>query len=126
MGIPAGRTDRPGCFFPLGRIGFPARLISFVIGSDKLAHFGAYAGLAFLLTLWISASRMLRVKQYLWLFAFVAVYGVVDELLQAPVGRTVDPLDCLADWTGAAAGLVVFFAARSLAGRLWNSETESP
>ena len=94
------------------------------VGSDKLLHFAAYAGLAFLLALWVSASRVLRMKHYLRLLAIVAVYSIADELLQIPVGRTADVWDCVADWAGAVAGAAALLALRMAAARLWDSETE--
>jgi VanZ family protein len=80
---------------------------------DKVLHFVAYAGLAFL------AAAYLRFRKgcfgwldFLGVWTLAVSYGVLDEITQIPVGRTADPLDWLADAAGAAAGLVAFFALR--------------
>ena len=79
--------------------------------SDKLMHFVAYAGLAFLLGLWRAAYREMRLRDYLVVFAITAVYGIADELLQLiPVlNRTCDPLDFLGDCLGILCGLGALF-----------------
>ena len=67
-------------------------------GSDKLIHFLAYLGLTCLLGIvrgpqkWVSS------------FVIIAIFAVIDELLQIPVGRSCDVADGLADWLGAATG----------------------
>jgi VanZ family protein len=80
---------------------------------DKVLHFVAYAGLAFL----AAAYQRFRKGGIGWLdvvgiWTLAVSYGVLDEITQIPVGRTADPLDWLADAAGAAAGLVAFFAVR--------------
>lgn len=80
---------------------------------DKVLHFVAYAGLAFLAA-WYQRFRKGSVG---WLdlgaiLTLVASYGVLDEITQIPVGRTADPLDWLADAAGAVAGLTAFLAMR--------------
>jgi VanZ family protein len=80
---------------------------------DKVLHFVAYAGLAFL----AAAYLQFRKASMGWLevvgvWTLAVSYGVLDEITQIPVGRTADPLDWLADAAGAAAGLVAFFAVR--------------
>ncbi|MCH8828747.1 MAG: VanZ family protein [Planctomycetes bacterium] len=74
---------------------------------DKLMHFGAYAGLSFLLGLWWSAGRRLNRPLALKVFAVTVVYAAVDELLQTIpfVRRTGDVLDFLADCLGSLIGL---------------------
>ena len=77
-------------------------------GMDKLVHFGAYTGLAFLVALWIVAHTRDRPSRR-WKYQVLAIAGllvwaVVDELLQIPVNRTADVYDCLADWLGVIAG----------------------
>ena len=44
----------------------------------------------------------------------MVVYGVVDELLQTPVGRTADVKDWFADVAGAVIGIVVLHACQRL------------
>lgn len=80
--------------------------------SDKAMHFAAYAGLSFLIGLWISARRALTVRIYVLVFAATVVYAVLDELLQIPVGRSCDVLDILADWAGSLIGLGILAAGR--------------
>jgi VanZ family protein len=80
---------------------------------DKVLHFLAYAGLAFLAASYQrfrKGSISLLDVALVWTVA--VSYGVLDEITQIPVGRTADPLDWLADAAGAAAGLVAFLAMR--------------
>lgn len=77
-------------------------------GMDKLVHFGAYTGLAFLLGLWILAYTRDKPGRR-WKYQVLAIVGlllwaIVDELLQIPVNRSADVYDCLADWLGVVAG----------------------
>lgn len=74
---------------------------------DKVLHFVAYAGLAWLLGVWFWARGRSGLRTSLLIFAIAAIYGGADELLQIPVGRNADVLDWLADCSGAAAGLVM-------------------
>jgi len=76
-------------------------------GSDKVAHFAAYAFFGFLVA---SALREWNVEKRVWLWGFliVAVYGVSDEIHQYFVtGRDCSILDLTADAAGALCG--VFF-----------------
>jgi VanZ family protein len=80
---------------------------------DKVFHFAAYAGLAFLLA-WslptIPGHRYLNIL----LAALIAMsYGVIDECLQIPVGRTADFYDWIADSAGAIFGLITYAIMRS-------------
>ena len=70
-------------------------------GSDKLIHFVAYFGLACLLGLFRGTQKWASS------FAIIAVFAMIDELLQIPVGRSCDVADGLADWLGAAIGIVL-------------------
>jgi hypothetical protein len=78
--------------------------------SDKSLHFAAYLVLAFLL--WFSISPDGRADwrraTVWWAVLGVALYGVMDELLQAAVGRSCDIMDFAADLAGALAGFIVF------------------
>lgn len=76
--------------------------------TDKILHFGAYLGLAFLLALAWSLRRPLAARSYAIIAILLAAYGALDELLQIPVNRTCDPLDWLADVCGVAVGLALF------------------
>ncbi|MEX0704492.1 MAG: VanZ family protein [Planctomycetales bacterium] len=71
---------------------------------DKLQHFLAYAGLATLLAAWLALYRGGTRRTFLWAFAIVAGFGLLDELTQIPFGRSCEFLDMLADWIGAAVG----------------------
>lgn len=76
--------------------------------NDKLLHFGAYAGLAFLIAAVLTAFR-LRVNTLLLSWATAAGYGVVDELSQLFISnRSAEVGDWLADSSGALVGLGVF------------------
>jgi VanZ family protein len=76
---------------------------------DKLVHGGAFAGLALLLCGSLACFWRTRPLLYAANIAVVAGYGIVDELTQMLVkDRTADPLDWLADVTGAFAGTIVF------------------
>lgn len=85
--------------------------------SDKLAHFAAYALLAFLFGLWVSSLQRMRARNYVFVFALMAAYGIVDELLQTPVGRDTDRYDMLADCIGSIVGLVALFVTLQMCGR---------
>jgi VanZ family protein len=92
-------------------------------GSDKLAHLGAYAALAFLIaTTWQLNAGVLTGRHLFLVWLAAAIYGVLDEVTQLAVGR-----DCtLGDWTadalGAAAGLLVFVGLRRMLERQMSSK----
>lgn len=95
--------------------------------ADKGMHFGAYAGLAFLLGLYLGAGRPMRWRRYLAAFGIVIGYGVLDELLQIPLeSRSGDPYDLLADAIGAAIGLGALFVVRTVLDRFIRRECTSP
>lgn len=79
-----------------------------VIPLDKVAHFGEYAALAFVLAGSLRRQARDRVPLALLLaaaVAFGALYGVTDEFHQSFVpGRDPALSDWLADLTGCAAG----------------------
>ncbi|QDU17265.1 VanZ like family protein [Gimesia maris] len=80
-------------------------------GTDVPLHFIAYAGLAFLLTWWLSLKwDRLTIKRLILIFAGVSLFGVIDELLQGiPVlQREPSIKDWIADTTGALLGIVLF------------------
>ena len=83
--------------------------------SDKLMHFVAYAGLAFLLGARVSVSSPLTGKLAGKIFAITSVYAVIDELLQTIpfLHRTGDPFDALADCLGSVIGLLLLFLVRT-------------
>src|SRR6187549_1352694 len=63
---------------------------------DKVAHLLAYGLLALLYFTARSMARPLMWRDYLIGMLVFAVYGVADELLQIPVGRTCDAMDWVA------------------------------
>jgi VanZ family protein len=68
--------------------------------SDVHAHFAAYAVLAAML-LWSLRYTNLSPRAAAWWVVFIGLlYGVVDEVLQIPVGRICSMRDWLADATG--------------------------
>ncbi|MBI3866143.1 MAG: VanZ family protein [Planctomycetia bacterium] len=93
-------------------------------GGDKSQHLVAYAGLAFLLALrqWYGSSPTW--KRAWTVLGIVAVYGIVDELTQIPVGRTAEVLDWLADVAGAVGGLALLAGLRGALGRLTESHRD--
>ncbi len=76
--------------------------------SDKLMHVLAYAGLSFLLAMVFAERRPIALVLYMQLLALVAIYGVVDEVLQTLVGRDCELGDWVADVIGAGVGLACF------------------
>lgn len=83
--------------------------------SDKILHFLAYAGLAFLLGYYRSISAPLKLKELTIIFGTVCLYGAIDELLQMVPGinRTGDLYDLLADACGALCGLAILLIANT-------------
>jgi VanZ family protein len=77
------------------------------MGSDKVAHVAAFAGLGFLTALWLSLEGRLTLSRTLLLLAVLAIYGAIDEWLQQFVGRFTDFDDWVADVSGAAIGIAV-------------------
>lgn len=95
--------------------------------SDKALHLAGYAGLAFLLSLRLSALPAFRLHTIRILgiaFALSLFYGAADELLQIPVGRHCDIYDWLADVVGTTIGLACFVAVRRQFDFLWMTDTQ--
>jgi hypothetical protein len=106
----------------LARLGTLAVLVGMFVGthtpidvstqfvhSDKMMHFWAYATLAFAAaTAWDLSAGKLQGYQYVVLWLACAAYGIADELLQIPVGRSCELLDWTFDIMGAAVGLAIF------------------
>ncbi len=86
-------------------------------GSDKIAHFLAYAGLALLFGLWVRRTPWGSQLHPLAAFLALAAWAALDELLQIPVNRTADPLDWVADAAGILVGLAVAGLIRSMLSR---------
>lgn len=103
--------------FTLTHVPIPAALEETPV-SDKWIHVLLYGLLGFLLPYWDGWWTPLTWRRGLTLFALLAVYAVIDELLQIPVGRTADWLDGRADLIGGAAGLTAAAIVRALRHRL--------
>jgi len=81
---------------------------SALFSPDKVAHFGAYAIFALLLSL-LNSERGTR---GILVAVFLAVaYGALLEVLQAVMGtgRSFDPVDMVANFIGALLGGLLFF-----------------
>lgn len=91
-----------------------------VPGNDKLYHFAAFVGLAFLLA-WAIPTRGRDPRTKVVLALLVAMlYGVFDELTQALVpGRTSDIVDFAADCSGALLGVLCYWTARRVLVGSW-------
>ncbi|MCA9017983.1 MAG: VanZ family protein [Planctomycetaceae bacterium] len=80
-------------------------------GTDVPLHFIAYAGLAFLLTMWLSLKwDKLTLKRLLAVFVGVSLCGMLDELLQGiPVLQREPSLDdWMADSLGGLLGITLY------------------
>lgn len=85
----------------------PLRMAKRIEHGDKLVHAAAYGGLAFCLFVVLAMFRRIRISSYAIVWGVVALYGVVDEVLQGYVPyRTPDVKDWIADMIGATASLV--------------------
>jgi VanZ family protein len=79
--------------------------------SDKLWHFGAYLGLAWLLAIaWETSTGRLNGRHLRLLWVAIAIFGAVDEVTQLLVDRDATVGDWAADAAGAAVGLILFRA----------------
>jgi VanZ family protein len=92
-------------------------------GSDKIAHFAAFATLALLLaTAWQLAGGVLTSRHLGLVWLAVVLYAALDEVTQIPVGRDCNFEDWAADALGAAAGLLLFVWLRRLIERKMSSK----
>lgn len=82
--------------------------------SDKLLHFLAYAGLAFLTALSFADLTTRSVLRWLIIGVLLALYAALDEFTQIYVGRSAEWADWVADVAGIVAGLVMCAVARAL------------
>ncbi len=98
-----------------------------VESNDKLLHFGAYFGLAFLMATRLWTLRPVTWRATLAIGCLVAMTGVVDELTQMLPGinRQCEFLDWLADVAGTVCGLLVWQLGRRMLNRS-ASESQSP
>ena len=70
---------------------------------DKVAHLIAYLSLGFFLTI----GRVPGLRHGGVCLLVLALYGVLDEVLQMPVGRTASRYDWIADVIGATLGIAI-------------------
>ncbi|MCA9098798.1 MAG: VanZ family protein [Planctomycetaceae bacterium] len=94
--------------------------------SDKTLHFLAYFGLYFLLVF----DRLSR-NAFSWgraggLVVLCALYGIADELLQIPVGRSADVLDWYADMRGVLTSLAIIATTAFLTRKFTPPQPDSP
>ena len=87
----------------------PEKLIP-IESNDKLLHFGAYFGLAFLMATRLQSLRPVTWRAMLVIWSLAAFTGIVDELTQMLPGinRHCEFNDWLADIAGAACGLLLW------------------
>ncbi len=84
--------------------------IRHVSHGDKLAHFAAYAGLAYLFAFALQ-GRKVSLLGYACVLGVVATYGVADEWIQSLIpSRTADIKDWIADVAGGIAGISAHLA----------------
>jgi len=79
-----------------------------VLPLDKVAHFCGYGLLAVLFAWTAIGIRKPSIMSMLILWGVIVLYGAFDELTQAFVRRTPDPMDWLADAMGAMLGLAAY------------------
>jgi VanZ family protein len=84
----------------------PTRLPETGVG-DKTAHVVGYFGLGVLLYLWLWLRFPTRRWTGVWVLGICMVYGVMDELLQIPIGRHATVGDWIADIIGAGMAVAV-------------------
>jgi VanZ family protein len=78
--------------------------------ADKFAHVGAFAVLSMLLACtWRLSTGRLHLRQLVWVWLIVVLYGAIEETTQPMVNRVASSFDWLADAVGATLGLTVFW-----------------
>lgn len=84
---------------------------------DKLMHFGAYTGFAFLAaaTASLGAGRIQPVAMPLSIGPAIVVVGLIDEWSQPFVSRQFELRDWAADVAGVSAGIALFLAVAACA-----------
>jgi VanZ family protein len=93
-------------------------LNAFPANFDKLLHWSANCGLAFLIAVSLSTGHHVGLKQLGGIFGVVVAYAIFDELSQFPVGRDCEFFDAIADCAGGLTGLAAFVALRHTLRRL--------
>ena len=85
------------------------------LGNDKILHFGAFGGLAFLVA-WALPTREGRAHmQAVWTLGLIVGYALIDELTQSFIpGRNCSLGDFIADAIGAVMGLTAYFIVKAI------------
>jgi VanZ family protein len=91
---------------------------------DKVAHTVLFGGLSFLLCWAIPTRLERRWWNVRWAVALAIAYGAVDEISQAPVGRTPDIWDWVFDCVGALLGATAYLVARPVVQRWWTGRAQ--
>ncbi len=92
----------------------PSSSLPSITASDKLCHFLAFGGLAFLLA-WAIPSNGSPTGHVFLAAKIGFAYSIMDELTQKLIpGRSCDILDMAADWVGVVIGLVCYLLVRQL------------
>jgi VanZ family protein len=84
-------------------------------GSDKILHFGAFGGLAFLVAWALPTREGKTLQRALLTLGLIIGYALIDELTQKLIpGRTCSLGDFIADSMGAFMGLGAYFATKAV------------
>ncbi len=99
----------------------PPRNVPGMAVSNYVLHFLSYGWLGgcLYLSLWLGGMSMSRAA--LVVIAGAIVFAAVDELLQAPVGRSPDVLDWVVDVAGAVLAVAGLSLVRSAMSRTWDA-----
>ncbi len=90
----------------------PSRSLPSFTANDKLCHFLAFGGLAFLLA-WAIPANGKKLNHVRWAAVIAVLYSIVDELTQTLIpGRSCDLWDMAADCMGVALGLIAYLIVR--------------
>ncbi len=87
----------------------PGQIFTF---ADKIAHFGAFMVLGFLVVRSIKEFKNIK---YAWLYALIiaSIYGILLEIAQGYIpGRECSFFDWMADFLGALPGVFIKFPSR--------------
>lgn len=92
----------------------PATAMPRMGASDKILHFGAFGGLAFLVAWALPTREGKAFQRAAWTLGLIIGYAALDELTQKFIpGRHCSLGDFIADSLGAVAGLTAYFAIKA-------------
>ncbi len=89
--------------------------------ADKVAHFLAYALLAWLAAMALRVWHIRIPAILLVVLLGGAAYGALDEFLQGFTGRDTDVYDWVADVLGLSAGLLLFLATHRMLRKMYHN-----